>query len=187
MTPLFHHDPSSKFVHKHNYDRRPSSLLSSSDLVTTHPSSHLTRLVQPSRTSSLATYPSRRAQEVSYYSSSEAHLPLWFSSKSGYETAAQTTHRSMLQDLRTSHNPHIQHYGERYTSLYHPDYSRSYVDSAYAYRSQGFVRKEKEKKIELERRGEELVMVRRRGRVAEGEEWRGVEREVEWVKGQRIY
>jgi hypothetical protein len=197
MTPLFHHDPSSKVVQKHYYDTRPTSSSSVLSLYpTAYPETRLTRLVQPSsliqptRPASLTSYPPRRAQEIAYYSASESNidrLPSWLASKSSryaYSTTAEVAHRSLSHDLHSSYPKQryggIERYGERHTSLTYPDRSRSYIDTAYAYRSHA-LKEKKKKKIELERRGEELVMVRRRGRVAE----RGVEESVEWVRGVR--
>jgi hypothetical protein len=203
---LFHHDPNAKVVHKHYYDSRPSVSSYPTNLITSHPESRLTRLVQPTRPSSLvqpshpsslASFPPRRVREATYVTNSE-RLPSWFATRSpqyNYQTAAEAAHESMIRDLHPSPSCTSTRNSERYAERYaEPQVgSDRYYDFQAAYRSQGLPsfptssrRTEKEKKkIELERRGEELVMVRRRGRMAERDGWRGVEQEVEWVRGWR--
>jgi hypothetical protein len=201
MTPLFHHDPNAKVLHKHYYDSRPSSVSSyPTNLITSHPGSRLTRLVQPTRPSSLvqpshslflASFFSRRVREATHETNSE-RLPSWFATRSPqytYQTAAEAAHESMVRDLDPSPSRASTRNSERYAERYAERQvgSDCSYDFQAAYRSQALPsfptssrRTEKEKKkIELERRGEELVMVRRMGRVAGRDGWRGVEQEVE--------
>ena len=44
--------------------------------------------------------------------------------------------------------------------------------------------KKKEEKVRVQRRGDELLYVRDKGRVGESGRWRRTEREVEWVRGR---
>jgi len=44
--------------------------------------------------------------------------------------------------------------------------------------------KEKEEKVRVQRRGDELLYVRDKGRVGESGGWRRTEREIEWVWGR---
>jgi len=44
--------------------------------------------------------------------------------------------------------------------------------------------KRKEEKVRVQRRGDELLYVRDKGRVGESGGWRRTEREVEWVRGR---
>jgi hypothetical protein len=91
----------------------------------------------------------------------------------------------MVRNLHTS--TRVPQSSERYVERYakrQVGSERYYEQAAYAYRQiPSFTcscRKDKEmKSIELERRGEEFVMVRRRVRVVERDGWRERKKEVE--------
>jgi hypothetical protein len=98
-------------------------------------------------------------------------------------SAAEIAHRSLAHDLYTSHNSHsrayineAERYSDRYTTYYpshEPDYS--------------LIQKKKKKAddIRVQRRGDELLFVRKKGKKEQNDRWKKTEKEVEWLRGRR--
>jgi hypothetical protein len=98
-------------------------------------------------------------------------------------SAAEIAHRSLAHDVYTSHNSHsrayineAERYSDRYTTYYpshEPDYS--------------LIQKKKKKKaddIRVQRGGDELLFVRKKGKEEENDRWKKTEKEVEWLRGR---
>jgi hypothetical protein len=139
---------------------------------------HLTRLVDPTH------YTTRYG--TSYASETYSHhLPSWFTSRLTHthsHSAAETAHRSLAYDL--SHSKSV---------LYHNHYANGYYDDTHSqrvkvreapYTALLKEKKKTEEKVRVQRRGDELVYVRNKGRSEESGGWRRTEREVEWVRGR---
>ncbi|KAG9185099.1 hypothetical protein G6011_07643 [Alternaria panax] len=116
--------------------------------------------------------------------------PPWFTSRSSRYpygpslastsmSAAEIAHRSLAHDL---YNPHSRAYAcelERYSDCY---------TTYYPSRQPEYPIVQKNKKagsIHMQRRGDELLFVRRKGNRDENGGWRKTEKEVEWLQGRR--
>lgn len=142
-------------------------------------------------------YRTRNVQPSPYYTASllSERPPSWFSSRSTRQpydsslkpalafTTAEIAHRSLAHDLYASprspsraYTCEAETYSDRYTT-YYPDHEPS----------PSLVRKKKTKAgdVRVQRRGDELVFVRSKGKKEDGGGWRKTERDIEWLRGQR--
>lgn len=122
-------------------------------------------------------------------------LPPWFTPRSSRYpyglnipstsvSAAEIAHRSLARDLHTPHNyqskaftREAERYDDRFTT-YYPSCGPGY----------SLIQKKKKKKkknrkaddVHVQRRGDELLFIRNKGRTKEKGGWRKTEKEVEW-------
>ena len=138
---------------------------------------YLTRLIEPSP---YTTYASETRSE---------RLPPWFTvrpTRHAYTPShsAEVAHRSLAYEIsRTKAYGYSEYKPTSYKDLYVRGVRTREAEYAALLREKNR-EKEKEDKVRVQRRGDELLYVRDKGRVGESGGWRRTEREVEWVRGR---
>lgn len=173
--------------HGHEHEQQDTSILPTSTEL-----GRQTRIVQPP--------PLRYRRDLSSYDTTytpglhNERLPPWFTSRSsryacGLDlpstcmSAAESAHMSLAHDLHTSHDyDHgaYNHEAERYSNRYIRYYLSRGPDYPPAPKKEN-----KADDVRVQRRGDKLLLVRKKGKKEEGGGWEKMEKEVEWHRGRR--